>query len=99
VLHQNYHVICAKLQEGISLTTHAWGGRLVKNGMRAVCVTPVTVYHQTLPLSPPALYSGLPVRMVMSSQRTLYHAGAASAVVSLQKLGESLSQQCGLQGV
>jgi hypothetical protein len=45
------------------------------------------------------LYSGLPVRMVMSSQRTLYHAGAASAVVSLQKLGESLGQQCGLQGV
>jgi len=48
---------------------------------------------------PPVLYSGLPVRMAMSSQRTLYHAGAASAVVSLQKLGESLGQQCGLQGV
>ena len=99
MLRQIYHAICGNLQEGISITTHAWSGSHVKTGMRAMCVTPVTIYHQTLVLFPPVLYSDLPVRMVMSSQRTLYHAGAASAVVSLQKLGESLGQQCGLQGV
>jgi len=32
----------------------------------------------------------------MSSQNTLYHVSAESAVVSLQKLREHLGQQCGL---
>jgi hypothetical protein len=62
-----------------------WTSR--QNGMRAVCVTPVTVYHQTPPLSPPVLYSGLPVRMVMSSQCTLYHASAELSCTVPAKAG------------
>lgn len=47
------------------------------------CVTPVTVYHQTLPLSPLVQYPGLPARMIISRQCTLCHVSARPVVVSL----------------
>ena len=47
------------------------------------CVTPVTVYHQTLPLSPLVQYPGLPARMIISRQCSLCHVSARPVVVSL----------------
>ena len=58
-------------------------------GMKSLCR--VTVYHQALPLSPLVLYSGLPVRIVMSSRCTQYHVSAEPVVVSLQKLENTLA--------
>ena len=77
-------VNCEQVQTGFSLEMHGGSESQVKTlHGNDMCNSSLST-AQTLPLSPYVLYSGLPVRMVMSGQNALYHTSAESAVVSPQ---------------